>query len=49
MTSVDGERVDGSLVSYCDATEDLKSGDDAELAIASKPGGKPENVTITFE
>jgi len=49
VTSVDGERVDGSLVSYCDATEDLKSGDDAELAIASKPGGKPENVTITFE
>lgn len=49
VSAVDGERVDGSLVSYCDATEDLKSGDEATLSVVGRPGKKAMDVSITFE
>ena len=49
ISGVDGRRVDPDLQSYCDAVEDLDSGDSAVLQLSPKPGGKIRSATVRFE
>ena len=49
ISGVDGRSVDPDLQSYCDAVEDVESGDSAELQLSTKPGGKVRSATVRFE
>jgi len=49
VTGVDGRRVDSDLQSYCDAVEDVDSGDSAVLQVSRRPGGRVRSATVRFE
>ena len=45
ITSVDGRRMDGSMRTWCKATEDKRSGDDVTLGVADRRGRR-QKVSI---
>lgn len=49
VTGVDGRRVDSDLQSYCDAVEDVNSGDSAVLEVSPRPGRRVRSATVRFE
>ncbi|MEK6229719.1 MAG: trypsin-like peptidase domain-containing protein [Actinomycetota bacterium] len=49
VTGVDGRRVDSDLQSYCDAVEDVDSGDSVVLQVSPSPGRRPRSATVRFE
>ncbi len=49
ITAVDGRDLDSDIADYCDAVEDIESGDSADLTVSPAPGRPLKKLTIEFE
>lgn len=49
VTAIDGNGVDRSIASYCDAVRGIGSGDSATFTVVSPRGGRPRELQVAFE
>lgn len=49
ITAVNGRRLKSDIADYCDAVEDVESGDSAELRVSPRPGKPLREISVEFE
>ena len=49
LTELNGRRLDNTMATYCDAVEDVRSGEVGTFTVIARPGAKPRKVRVKFE
>jgi S1-C subfamily serine protease len=49
ITAIDGQRLESSLASYCEAVGEVESGDRLDMTVIAGPGRKRQTVPVEFD